>query len=153
MNVPYLLNAGWIIEHRRNERIMEYEAGPCLSCPLCCLSGYQSRCVDIRPNLHDLRAVYDLSPVSEGHTLVFARDQHVDSLFDLNEETQRSIWEFVRKVRFELQKEYHPDGFTIGVDDGVASGQTVKHAYIHVIPRRRGDVADPTGGIRSIFCR
>ena len=33
---------------------------------------------------------------------------------------------------------------------GVAAGQTVPHAHIHVIPRHIGDVADPTGGIRAI---
>ena len=43
-----------------------------------------------------------------------------------------------------------PDGFTIGVNDGLAAGQTVDHAHIHVIPRRTGDVPDPRGGIRWI---
>jgi diadenosine tetraphosphate (Ap4A) HIT family hydrolase len=36
-------------------------------------------------------------------------------------------------------------GFNLGVNDGEAAGQTVTHAPIHLIPRRRGDVADPRG--------
>ena len=44
-----------------------------------------------------------------------------------------------------------PDGFTIGVNDGEAAGQTVAHAHVHVIPRRRGDVPDPRGGVRWVI--
>jgi diadenosine tetraphosphate (Ap4A) HIT family hydrolase len=40
-----------------------------------------------------------------------------------------------------------PDGFNIGFTDGLAAGQTVLHAHVHVIPRRHGDVPDPRGGI------
>ncbi|HKA21668.1 MAG TPA: HIT domain-containing protein [Blastocatellia bacterium] len=43
------------------------------------------------------------------------------------------------------------DGFNIAVNDGVAAGQTIEHAHIHVIPRRNGDVADPRGGARNII--
>ena len=43
------------------------------------------------------------------------------------------------------------DGFTIGVNDGVAAGQTVGHAHVHVIPRRAGDVSDPRGGVRWVL--
>jgi diadenosine tetraphosphate (Ap4A) HIT family hydrolase len=28
------------------------------------------------------------------------------------------------------------------------AGQTVAHCHIHLIPRRKGDVADPRGGVR-----
>jgi len=32
-----------------------------------------------------------------------------------------------------------------------AAGQTVEHAHVHVIPRRKEDVTDPRGGIRWII--
>lgn len=44
-----------------------------------------------------------------------------------------------------------PDAFNIGVNDGLAAGQTVEHAHVHIIPRRKGDVPDPRGGIRWII--
>jgi diadenosine tetraphosphate (Ap4A) HIT family hydrolase len=44
-----------------------------------------------------------------------------------------------------------PDGYNIGINVGEAAGQTVAHAHLHVIPRHRGDVADPRGGIRSVI--
>ncbi|MGH9389927.1 MAG: DEAD/DEAH box helicase family protein, partial [Vicinamibacteria bacterium] len=33
---------------------------------------------------------------------------------------------------------------------GAAAGQTVFHLHVHVIPRYRGDVSDPRGGVRSV---
>jgi ATP adenylyltransferase len=37
----------------------------------------------------------------------------------------------------------------IGVNSGEVAGQTVFHCHIHLIPRRRDDVEDPTGGVRN----
>jgi len=49
-----------------------------------------------------------------------------------------------------LGKGHLPDGFNIGVNAGEAAGQTVPHLHVHVIPRYRGDVADPRGGVRHV---
>lgn len=40
-------------------------------------------------------------------------------------------------------------GFNIGMNCGVAAGQTVMHAHIHLIPRRDGDSPHPRGGVRG----
>lgn len=42
-------------------------------------------------------------------------------------------------------------GFNVGFNDGTDAGQTVFHCHIHIIPRRKGDVQDPTGGIRNVI--
>jgi diadenosine tetraphosphate (Ap4A) HIT family hydrolase len=39
-----------------------------------------------------------------------------------------------------------PDGFNIGLNEGLAAGQTVIHAHVRVIPRWNGDVPEPRGG-------
>ena len=62
--------------------------------------------------------------------------------------SRKAIWELVGEVRQRLMTTLNPDGFNIGFNDGLAAGQTVAHAHVHVIPRRNGDVADPRGGIR-----
>jgi diadenosine tetraphosphate (Ap4A) HIT family hydrolase len=93
--------------------------------------------------------IADGFPVAEGHMLIVPR-QHVPSLFDLFEDEQAALWKLVAQVRARLLTEYKPDGFTIGVNDGRAAGQTVMHAHVHVIPRRQGDVADPRGGVRWV---
>ncbi|PYN42276.1 MAG: hypothetical protein DME00_29450 [Candidatus Rokuibacteriota bacterium] len=45
----------------------------------------------------------------------------------------------------------HPDGYNLGVNVGEGAGQTVGPAHLHLIPRYRGDVDDPRGGIRWIL--
>ena len=95
-------------------------------------------------------AVSDGFPVSEGHTLVLPRE-HKANLFDLPGQTQAALWQLVAEVRNELQFDLAPAGFNIGLNDGVAAGQTVMHVHIHVIPRYRGDVRDPRGGIRCVI--
>jgi diadenosine tetraphosphate (Ap4A) HIT family hydrolase len=96
------------------------------------------------------RAIRDGYPVAEGHTLVVPR-LHVASVFDLGFAERAALWRLVSQVRTQLQGELNPDAFTIGVNDGVAAGQTVPHAHIHVIPRWRGDVPDPRGGVRWVI--
>ena len=34
---------------------------------------------------------------------------------------------------------------------GTAAGQPVGHVHVYVIPRYRGDVADPRGGVRGVL--
>lgn len=95
-------------------------------------------------------AFRDGFPISPGHTLIVPR-QHVASFFDLPTEIQQSLWELVAIVRTSLTEEYHPAGFNVGLNDGKEAGQTIMHVHIHVIPRYKGDVGDPRGGIRWII--
>lgn len=44
-----------------------------------------------------------------------------------------------------------PVGYNIGVNEGEAAGQTIQHLHIHIIPRYKGDVSDPTGGVRNVI--
>jgi len=44
-----------------------------------------------------------------------------------------------------------PDGFNLGINDGEAAGQTMGQFHFHVIPRYRGDVPDPRGGVRWVI--
>lgn len=92
----------------------------------------------------------DAYPLSPGHTLVVPR-RHVPGLFDLPKEDLEEVWELVDEMRSDLVADRGPDGFTVGVNDGTAAGQTVPHAHVHVIPRWTGDRADPRGGIRWII--
>lgn len=89
-------------------------------------------------------------PVAEGHSLIVPRT-HVASLFGLAPEDQQSLWQMVTEVRELLTKKLNPDGFNVGLNDGVAAGQTIMHAHIHVVPRWDGDVEDPRGGVRWVL--
>jgi diadenosine tetraphosphate (Ap4A) HIT family hydrolase len=95
-------------------------------------------------------ALPDGFPVAEGHTLVVPR-RHVATLYELSANEQNAVWELVSQVRKQLVTRLAPDGFNIGINDGLAAGQTVMHAHVHIIPRWKGDVPDPRGGIRSVL--
>jgi diadenosine tetraphosphate (Ap4A) HIT family hydrolase len=83
-------------------------------------------------------ALRDAYPIAPGHMLVIPR-LHMASLFDLSPEVQAAVRQMVAAVRAGLAQAYHTDGFTIGVNDGVAAG-----------PRFTDDVPDPRGGIRWV---
>ena len=50
-----------------------------------------------------------------------------------------------------LDKEFQPDAYNFGINDGAAAGQTVPHLHMHLIPRYNGDRPDPRGGVRWII--
>jgi len=94
--------------------------------------------------------VRDTIPVSPGHTLILPK-RHIAGIFEATKEEVAALWETMQQARSQLLKEFSPDGFNIGINDGLASGQTILHLHIHIIPRYKGDMPDPRGGIRWIF--
>lgn len=95
-------------------------------------------------------AIRDAYPVSSGHSLILPR-RHVDSFFDASQEERIAMLALLDTVRDRLERECHPAGYNIGINDGPAAGQTVFHLHLHLIPRHTGDRHDPRGGIRWIF--
>lgn len=121
-------------------------ASPCAFCSLPDARIWRQNAVAL--------AFRDGYPVSVGHTLVIPR-RHVVSIFECPPDELAALWALVGEIRTTLQQELptslQPDGFTIGVNDGLSAGQTILHGHIHVIPRRVGDVSDPRGGIRWVI--
>lgn len=95
------------------------------------------------------KAFYDKYPVNRGHVLVVPK-RHVPTLFEASMEEVRAMTELVFEVKQLLDREFRPDGYNVGVNVGEAAGQTVFHLHCHVIPRYRGDVEDPRGGVRKV---
>ena len=118
---------------------------PAENCPLCEVGADRI----IAAHQHAI-AVADVFPIAAGHTLVIPR-RHVTSIFGLDRIEYTQLWNFVFDVRRILAERFLPVAFNIGVNDGMAAGQTVEHAHIHIIPRYDGDVEDPRGGIRWIL--
>ncbi len=88
-------------------------------------------------------------PVSPGHTLVVPR-RHVADFFQLTAEERAAVFRLVAAMKEQLDRERTPAGYNVGVNAGEAAGQTVWHAHVHLIPRYRGDVEDPRGGVRWV---
>lgn len=95
-------------------------------------------------------AILDKYPVSKGHALIIPK-RHVESYFDLTFREQSACTFMMNFVKELLQKKYNPDGFNVGVNIGISAGQTVHHAHVHLIPRYKGDVENPEGGIRGVI--
>jgi diadenosine tetraphosphate (Ap4A) HIT family hydrolase len=89
-------------------------------------------------------------PVSPGHALIVPR-RHEPDFFSLTGEEQAAVVALVNPVRAALDKEFGPDGYNLGVNNGKAAGQTILHTHLHVIPRYAGDVAEPRGGVRWVL--
>tara|TARA_Y100001960_G_C14413861_1_gene699509 strand:- start:104 stop:472 length:369 start_codon:yes stop_codon:yes gene_type:complete len=92
----------------------------------------------------------DSYPLTEGHTLIIPK-RHISEIFELDSKEHADIWEIINATKKLLSDTLSPDGFNIGVNVGKEAGQTVNHAHLHLIPRYKGDVADPRGGIRWVI--
>jgi len=88
--------------------------------------------------------------VSQGHTLIVPK-RHVETFFDTTPDEQAALLQLLKIARSDLDRLFHPAGYNIGINDGVAAGQTVMHMHIHLIPRYDGDRADPRGGVRWVL--
>ena len=114
-------------------------------CPFCSLPA--ERCV--RQSEHSV-VIHDGFPVSPGHTLIIPR-RHVASFFDITDAERADLMSLLTAARDDLERQLHPAGFNIGINDGAAAGQTVPHLHIHLIPRYDGDRDDPRGGVRWVL--
>jgi diadenosine tetraphosphate (Ap4A) HIT family hydrolase len=98
-------------------------------------------------------AIEDRFPAATGHSLIIPR-RHMLTLDDASVEEASALFALLIETKALIRKKYGADGFTIGINEGVAAGQTVMHLHIHIIPRHSGDVPDPRGGIRKVLpCR
>ena len=95
-------------------------------------------------------ALWDGFPVSPGHALLVPR-RHVDIWSSASSAEQAALFEAIADVQRAIEHEHHPDGYNIGINSGVAAGQTVPHLHVHVIPRYKGDSPDPRGGVRLVL--
>ena len=95
-------------------------------------------------------AHYDSYPVSPGHCLIIPR-RHVAEYFEATTEEKAAIWALVDEMKTILDEEHKPDGYNVGVNIGKAAGQSVPHIHIHMIPRYKGDMEDPRGGVRGVI--
>ncbi len=96
-------------------------------------------------------AIRDGFPVTVGHTL-FIPKRHAPDYFALSQAEINAINQLMAEQKELLQKSDNTiEGFNIGMNCGEIAGQTIFHCHVHLIPRRRGDVENPRGGVRHII--
>ncbi len=116
----------------------------------------QKDCIFCKPALTEAENTLVISfedrfAVTKYHTLIYPR-RHVGSFFELGAAEYKACISMLDGMRNKIrEKDPTVTGFNIGVNDGVDAGQTILHCHIHLIPRRRGDVPNPRGGIRNVI--
>ena len=95
-------------------------------------------------------AFYDKYPVNKGHLLIIPK-RHVEQYFDLTDQERSAIDSLLLEGKRLLDEKYQPNGYNIGINCGEAAGQTIFHVHVHLIPRFRGDMEDPRGGVRGVI--
>jgi diadenosine tetraphosphate (Ap4A) HIT family hydrolase len=91
--------------------------------------------------------IRDAFPVSPGHTLIISNEEKAD-FFMLTEDERSELSALIQVAKELVEEEFSPDGYNIGMNCGEAAGQTVMHFHCHLIPRYKGDMDNPRGGIR-----
>ena len=93
---------------------------------------------------------FDSNSLSRGHVLVVPK-RHVADFFDMTADEQSAVLALLNQAHGSIQTQHSPDGYNIGVNIGKAGGQSRMHVHVHLIPRYKGDVPDPQGGIRCVL--
>jgi len=118
-------------------------------CPFCNIAENDSANRIIEQN--DLGFVIrDGYPISKGHTLIIPK-RHVDSFFEITDKEHKALFSLLDSTKVILHREFKPSSYNIGINDGAEAGQTVPHLHIHLIPRYKGDIEDPRGGVRWVI--
>lgn len=95
--------------------------------------------------------IRDRYPVTELHTLIIPK-RHCETYFDLYQPELNAMNQLLQSQRDAItDQDNSVAGFNIGANAGAASGQTVDHCHVHLIPRRSGDVNKPRGGVRGVI--
>jgi ATP adenylyltransferase len=96
-------------------------------------------------------AIRDAFPVTPLHTLVIPK-RHIRGYFELGRPELNACHRLLEQEKKAIeQADPSVEGFNVGVNDREVAGQTIFHCHLHLIPRRKGDVEDPTGGVRHVI--
>ncbi|MBI4094584.1 MAG: HIT family protein [Candidatus Liptonbacteria bacterium] len=91
-------------------------------------------------------AFLDIRPLAKGHTVIIPK-KHYPTIFEVPDKEIGPLFLALKKVAEGVAESVHADGLTMGINHKEASGQTVEHLHIHVIPRFHGDGG---GSIHSV---
>ena len=111
------------------------------SCLFCKIAAKEISSKIVYENEHVL-AFLDATPRAMGHTLVISK-VHAPNILDLPDDGPNNeigpLFSAVKHVDDMLSRSLNPDGMTIGINQGRASGQEVDHLHVHLLPRWHND--------------
>ena len=86
----------------------------------------------------DVLAFLDISQVTKGHALVISK-KHYDNFLTIPQEEMHKVMDVAQRIGQIDIKFLGAKGVNILTNCYEASGQTVKHFHVHVIPRYEGN--------------
>ena len=89
--------------------------------------------------------------VSPGHIYILPKSKAPDFFTASSEEILSQLELVATVMNMQAGSNNPPQGYNLGWDVGTAAGQTLPCAYLHVIPRYKGDMDVPRGGIVKII--
>lgn len=107
------------------------------TCPFCKIIAGKAKAEILHEGTASL-AFLDINPINFGHALVVSREHFVD-FNELPESVLIDIMGSLRLVSRAIVDAFHPAGFNIFNNNGLAAGQSVFHFHFHVAPRYNGD--------------
>jgi len=94
---------------------------------------------------------YDSFAVTKYHTLIIPK-RYVSDYFNLHQPELNAIQELLQQQKDNLlKKDKAITGFNVGINCGEDAGQSIFHVHVHLIPRRKGDMSNPKGGVRGVI--
>lgn len=128
------------------------EIKPSVHRPDClfCKIARQEKPVSFIKKFTHCYVIKDEYPVSQGHLLLIA-NTHTENWFTAPEEVRDDIIKALHLMKEQLDADYQPDGYNIGANCGEVAGQTIMHLHVHLIPRYKGDMENPRGGVRGVI--
>lgn len=90
----------------------------------------------------DCVAFLDTRPLFPGHVLLVPREHH-ETIADLTPALVAALFGYAREVSIAVERALGADGTFVAMNNRVS--QSVPHAHVHVVPRKRGD------GLRGFF--
>lgn len=99
----------------------------------------------------DVLAFMDAFPQSKGHCLVVSKTSTARNMLEMDADALTKVTLATQKLGQAVVRALKPDGVRIAQFNGEASGQTIYHMHMHVIPmwegvplgRHGGGMADP----------
>lgn len=76
--------------------------------------------------------------------------KHIYKIMLKNSTSDNSAW-FFKNALSHPKINTKPDTYNHGVNNGKAAGSTINHLHWHIIPRYKGDMDDPRGGVRYVI--
>lgn len=97
--------------------------------------------------------IVNIKPIVPGHVLIIPKRVE-DRVTNLTSDEYFDLFSCAREIGPKLEKHYGAHALNIAIQDGKASGQSVPHVHIHILPRKNGNILyfhQPTYTVSLIF--